>query len=128
MVKGIEHVAIMSADTKKLSDWYKEMFDLKVVYDNGKGTYFLAFESGDMIEFVMSDKTEEKKDHTTCGIRHLAFSIDDEKFMPMVEKLKASGAEVVTDVSANAKGIKTFFFRDIDGNVSHLIVRPEPLV
>ncbi len=128
MVKGIEHVAILSKDTKTLSDWYKEMFDLKTVYDNGKGTYFLAFESGDMIEFVTSEIGEEKKDHTTCGLRHLAFSIDDDDFMPMVEKLKASGAEVVTDVSANAKGIKTFFFRDIDGNVCHLIVRPEPLV
>lgn len=128
MVKGIEHVAILSNDTKRLSDWYKDMFDLKTVYDNGKGTFFLAFESGDMIEFVMSDVLEEKKTHTTCGIRHLAFSIDDADFMAMVDKLKASGAEVVSEVSANAKGIKTFFFRDIDGNVCHLIVRPEPLV
>ena len=128
MVKGIEHAAILSKDTKALSDWYKEMFDLKVVYDNGKGTFFLAFESGDMIEFVMSDEAEDKKSHTACGLRHLAFSIDDDKFMPMVEKLKASGAEVVTDVNVNAKGIKTFFFRDTDGNVCHLIVRPEPLV
>lgn len=128
MVKGIEHVAIYSEDTKRLVDWYREMFDLKTVYDNGKGTYFLAFESGDMIEFVMSDVPEEKRGHTVCGIRHLAFSIDDADFMAMVDRLKASGAEIVTDVSANAKGIKTFFFRDIDGNVCHLIVRPEPLV
>ena len=35
MVKGIEHVAILSQDTKRLSDWYKDMFDLKTVYDNG---------------------------------------------------------------------------------------------
>lgn len=128
MVKGIEHVAILSQDTKKLSDWYKEMFDLKTVYDNGKGTYFLAFESGDMLEFVMTDIGEEKKSHMTAGIRHLAFSIDDGKFMPMVDKLKEAGAEVVTEVSVSPKGIKTFFFRDIDGNVCHLIVRPEPLV
>ena len=55
MVKGIEHVAILSQDTKRLSDWYKDMFDLKTVYDNGKGTYFLAFESGDMLETNMDD-------------------------------------------------------------------------
>ena len=63
------------------------MFDLKTVYDNGKGTYFLAFESGDMLEFVMTDMGEEKKSHMTAGIRHLAFSLDDGKFMPMVEKM-----------------------------------------
>lgn len=128
MVKGIEHAAILSKDTKALSDWYKEMFSLKTVYDNGKGTYFLAFESGDMIEFVKTDEISEKMSHTASGLRHLAFSIDDADFMPMVEKLKKSGAEVVSDVSANAKGIKTFFFRDTDGNICHLIVRPEPLV
>lgn len=128
MVKGIEHVAILSKDTKALSDWYKEMFDLKTVYDNGKGTYFLAFESGDMLEFVKTDISEEKKNHMTAGIRHLAFSIDDGKFEPMVEKLKKAGTEVVTDISVSPKGIKTFFFRDIDANVCHLIVRPEPLV
>ena len=128
MVKGIEHVAIFSKDSKALSDWYKEMFDLKIVYDNGKGTYFLAFESGDMIEFCMTDVLEDKKHEKTSGIRHFAFSNDDADFEPMVKKLKDSGAEVVADVVANAKGIKTFFFRDIDGNVSHLIVRPEPLV
>lgn len=128
MVKGIEHVAILSKDTKALSDWYKDMFSLKTVYDNGKGTYFLAFESGDMIEFVKTDEILEKLSHTASGIRHLALSIDDDKFEPMVEKLKASGAEVVTDVSVSSKGIKTFFFRDMDGNVCHLIVRPEPLV
>ena len=128
MVKGIEHVAIFSKDSKALSDWYKEMFDLKTVYDNGKGTYFLAFESGDMIEFCMTDVLEDKKHEKTSGIRHFAFSIDDADFDAMVKKIKDSGAEVVTDVVATAKGIKTFFFRDIDGNVSHLIARPEPLV
>ena len=34
---GIEHIAIYAKDTKKLSDWYKQIFDGEVVYDNGKG-------------------------------------------------------------------------------------------
>ncbi|MBE7027277.1 MAG: VOC family protein [Ruminococcaceae bacterium] len=127
MVKGIEHVAIFSKDSKALSDWYKEMFDLKTVYDNGKGTYFLAFESGDMIEFCMTDILEDKKNEKTSGIRHFAFSVDVADFDAMVKKIKDSGAEVVTDAVTTAKGVSTFFFRDIDGNVSHLIARTEPL-
>ena len=31
MITGIEHVAIFAKDTKKLSDWYVEMFDGKIV-------------------------------------------------------------------------------------------------
>ena len=56
----------------------------------------------------MTDMGEEKKSHMTAGIRHLAFSIDDGKFMPMVEKLKEAGAEVVTDVSVSPKGLRRF--------------------
>ncbi len=40
MVNGIEHVAVVSKDTAALKDWYMEMYGGRVVYDNGKGTYF----------------------------------------------------------------------------------------
>ena len=46
MVSGIEHIGIVSKDTAALKDWYMQVFGGKVVYDNGKGTYFIAFEDG----------------------------------------------------------------------------------
>ena len=52
MVQGIEHVAVVSHNTAALKDWYMEMYGGRVVYDNGKGTYFLQFPDGSMIEFV----------------------------------------------------------------------------
>ena len=58
MVQGIEHVAVVSHNTAELKDWYMEMYGGRVVYDNGKGTYFLQFPDGSMIEFVMA--TEDK--------------------------------------------------------------------
>lgn len=128
MVKGIEHVAVFAQDTKALSDWYAKMFDLKLVYDNGKGTYFLAFPSGDMIEFCSSEIPGGTTDDKACGIRHLALTVDAQDFDAMVAKLKREGAPVVTDVAESKTGVKTFFFRDIEGNVSHLICRPEPLI
>ena len=128
MVKGMEHVAIFAADTKTLTDWYKDMFGLREVYNNGKGTIFLAFESGDMIEFCMAAAPMQAATDKTAGIRHLALAIDDDKFDAMVDKLKAANVEVITDVSVSPKGIKTFFFADPEGNISHLIMRPEPLV
>ena len=58
---GIEHLGIVSKDTLRLKNWYQEIFGGDVVYDNGKGTYFLAFEDKSMIEFVMAtdDKPED---------------------------------------------------------------------
>ena len=127
MITGIEHIAVCVKDTAALKDWYVKMFDFKVVYDNGKGTYFVAAPDGSMIEIIVADKDTGKCEPSDSGVRHFALSVTDEGFDKMVEKLKAEGVEVVTDVKEK-NGIKTFFFRDIEGNIFHLIYRPNPLV
>ena len=126
MITGIEHLAIISEDTKRLSDWYKRVFDLECVYDNGKGTYFLAFPDKSMIEFIPALAVAEKPEEKLSGVRHVAFSTDT--FEETVALLKAEGVEILHDAATSPKGISTFFFRDIDGNVMHLIDRPEPLI
>jgi len=129
MINGIEHVGIASGDTAALKDWYLEMFGGKVVYDNGKGTYFIQFSDGSMIEFVSATDERKEEAEKTVGIRHLAFSVTPHAFDEIVAKLKADDrVEEVHDVSENAKGLKTYWFRDIEGNFAHLIYRPEPLI
>ena len=49
MIAGIEHIAVCSKDTAALKDWYIKVFGMKQVYDNGKGTYFVAAADGSMI-------------------------------------------------------------------------------
>ena len=124
MVKGIEHLAIFSPDTARLKDWYIAMFDFTQVYDNGKGTYFLKAQDGAMIEFVLSESAGVDSGAKVSGIRHIAIGVSD--FEGMLAKLQAENVEVVTP-PAESKGIKTFFFRDIDGNILHLIYRQNPL-
>lgn len=129
MIKGIEHIGIAARDSKALTDWYVKTFGTKIVYDNGKGTYFVAFENGDMIEIVSAQGEAGINDEKTAGIRHIALTVDKESFESVVKILKAdSGVEEVHDVSENAKGIKTYWFRDIEGNFMHLIYRPTPLI
>lgn len=127
MITGIEHIAVCARDTAALKDWYVKMFDFKVVYDNGKGTFFVAAPDGSMIEIIAADKDMGKNEPNDSGVRHFALSVTDDGFEKTVEKLKAEGVEVVTDVKEK-NGIKTFFFRDIEGNIFHLIYRPNPLV
>ena len=128
MVNVIEHIAIVSHDTAALKDWYMEMYGGRVVYDNGKGTYFLQFPDGSMIEFVAAQADKPDDVEKSAGIRHIAFSVSYHEFDGIVAKLKAdSRVEEVHDVSENAKGLKTYWYRDIEGNFSHLIYRPTPL-
>ncbi len=126
---GIEHIGVVSADTLRLKDWYQKIFGGEVVYDNGKGTYFLAFEDKSMIEFVKASADKKSDIEKEAGIRHIAMAVSSEEFDRIVPVLKADDrVEEVHDVSENAKGLKTYWFRDIDGNFAHLIYRPSPLV
>ncbi|MDO4618858.1 MAG: VOC family protein [Clostridia bacterium] len=129
MVYGIEHSAIAAKDSKALCEWYNETFGTKTVYDNGKGTYFVAFENGDMIEIISAETEKPEDTEKMQGIRHLALSVTSEAFDELVPVLKAEPrVSEVHDVSENANGLKTYWFRDIEGNFMHLIYRPNPLV
>lgn len=124
---GIEHVGIFTKDTAALKDWYMDMFGWKVVYDNGKGTYFLKADDGSMVEFGMTDIDGGKHELKSSGIRHLAISVDTDEFEALANKLKEAGVKVITEAAVNAKGIGTMYFEDPDGNVLHLISRENPL-
>jgi len=123
---GIEHIAIFAKDTKTLSDWYKEMFEGEIVYDNGKGTYFVAFGDKSMIEFCSAKDANIPTELEVAGIRHIAISTDN--FDTLCKKVIESGVEILKPASVSDKGIGTIFFRDIEGNILHLISRPTPLV
>lgn len=127
MITGIEHIAIYAKDTKSLSDWYVNMFDGEIVYDNGKGTYFVAFQDKSMIEFCKN--AEENNELTSLerpGIRHIALSVDN--FEKAVSKVKNAGVEILKDAVVTEKGIGTMFFRDPEGNILHFISRVTPLI
>ena len=127
MITGIEHIAVLAKDSKALTDWYCDMFGFSICYDNGKGTYFVKAADGSMLEIISAESDPAPTGAKEWGMRHFALSVTEDGFDSMVEKLKAAEVEVVTDVSVSANGIKTFFFRDIEGNIFHLIFRPTPL-
>lgn len=128
MVYGIEHTAIVAKDTKTLTDWYVDTFGCKIVSDNGKGAYFTAFENGDMFEIIPSSEDKCAEPERMQGIRHIALAVTSEAFDELVPVLKADDrVEEVHDVNVNGNGLKTYWFRDIEGNFMHLIYRPIPL-
>ena len=127
MKVGIEHLGIFTKDSAALRDWYVKTFGWKVVYDNGKGTYFLKSENGVMLEIMQSEIDGGSHDMKATGFRHLALSVSVEEFETIADKLKQNGVKVLTDAAVSAKGVGTMFFEDLDGNVLHLISRPSPL-
>jgi len=122
----LEHVGISAKDTKSLKDWYVKHFDLEVVYDNKKEkpTFILKFKDGGFLEIYAAESFSDTFDNKRQGIRHLAFATDD--IEGEYERLK-NKVFIEKELTENDKGVKTFFLRDLEGNLIHYIQRPTPL-
>lgn len=129
--QGIEHVAVFSADTTRLRDWYVQNLDMKVIVDNGAGVYFLLMANGSMIELVPSTEASVSAGRPQVkdsGLRHIALTVDTHDFGAAVHRLTEAGVETIGDTPHQfPEGLATFHFRDPDGNILHLISRPNRL-
>lgn len=128
MIKGVEHIGICARDTDSLKDWYVNLFGLKVVYENKKTprTYFLYINDGSMIEIYPANEDLDTFNNKVRGIRHLA--LIPENFDEMCKILEDNNVEIVETAKVSASGVKTVFFRDPEGNIMHLISRPNPII
>ncbi len=118
MYKGIEHTAIASPDPEALAAWYEKNLDFPICYRYG-GNVFVKAQDGTMLEIIPSQGERLETSPKTPGIRHLAISVDD--FDPAVEDLKAKGIEI--DNFVEAEGNRLAFFRDLEGNICHIVDR-----
>ncbi|TCO76494.1 VOC family protein [Marinisporobacter balticus] len=124
----MEHIGICAKDTMRLKDWYVKVFDFKIVYDNKKEkpTYFLLMEDENMIEIYPMEHAVAPKDTKKYqGIRHIAFGTD--QIEKEYENLLKNDVEIIEELTTSSKGIKTAWFKDLEGNIMHFIQRPEPL-
>ena len=122
MYKGLEHTAIASADPEALAAWYEKYLGFPICHRYG-GNIFVKAPDGTMLEIIPGDGDRPANKFKTLGIRHLAISVDD--FDAAHEDLKSKGIEIENLV--NAGGNRLAFFRDIEGNICHIIHREQTI-
>jgi glyoxylase I family protein len=126
MVKGIEHIAIASADPARLAQWYVDHLDFVIHYRSSNSrTHFVKAADGSMIEIIeASGPAAETSDLREPGLRHLAILVSD--FDSVHERLKGKGVSFLTEKQVSG-GNSTVFFTDCDGNILHLLHREKAL-
>ncbi len=120
---GLEHTAIASPHPRDLAHWYVEKLGFVINYEYD-GNYFVKAPNGAMLEIIPSQGPAVESGMKTPGIRHLAVMASD--FGAAHEELKRRDIKLLTDV-INNQGNMLVFFADLDGNILHLISRPQPL-
>ena len=122
MFKGLEHTAIASPDPKALAGWYAENLEFRINFEYA-GNYFVRAQNGSMLEIIPSEGERGSNRMKDPGIRHLAIEVDD--FDSALAALRAKNVHV-SEPFEN-QGNRLVFFADLDGNLLHLISRPQPL-
>lgn len=126
MFTGIEHAAIAARDSQALADWYTGLFGFRIVYRSGTNppVYMLKAPDGTMLEILPAEKGEAAEHGVRhIGLRHLAFSVTD--FAAAYHYLEKRG--IVFFEIREAATMKLAFFRDPEGNILHLMWRPQVL-
>lgn len=138
----LEHLGIAARDPESLKNWYETVLGARTVFDNRQEppAYLLAL--GDlgpsftpsgadwaslrepMIEiYPGSHGLAETAYNRLCGWRHLALRVTS--IEEAQRELAAKGVQFPDPIKPAGGGGRVLFFRDPEGNLLHLVERPQ---
>ena len=89
MIKGINHITLSVKDVDQSFEFYTQILGFKPVVKWPKGAYLLA---GDLwFCLFLDDNTRKSK---LPEYTHIAFTISEQNFKVMSERIKKSGAKI----------------------------------
>ena len=113
----VHHVAIIVSDYEKARKFYVEQLELPVIRENyreDRGDYKLDLQVGDIELEIFGVKNPPKRvtNPEACGLRHLAFKVDD--IEEAVKWLQEKGIETEPIRFDSYTQKRMTFFRDPD--------------
>lgn len=126
---SVEHIGLPARDTVALKDWYVRALGAKVRFDNGQTppAFFLELGGGLMIEiYGATGSATAPADNGVAGWRHLALRVDN--LEAAQAELARRGVEFSGPPKPAGGGGRVWFFADAEGNLMHLVERPQDSV
>lgn len=121
----MEHIGLAARDPGVLRDWYVDFLGATVVFDTGQvpPAFFLKLPGGAIIEIYKADSSaSETSNNKLAGWRHLALRVD--ALEKARDQLASRGVAFENEIKPAGGGGRILFFRDVEGNLLHLVERP----
>jgi len=122
---SVEHCGLAARDSVALRDWYVRVLNGRQVFTDGKTppAFLLELPGGLWIEIYPADKAvAETGNNRLAGWRHLALRV--ESIEAARDELAARGVVFEEPVKPAGGGGRVLFFKDYEGNLLHLVERP----
>ncbi|WP_040978867.1 FosM family fosfomycin resistance protein [Oceanobacillus jeddahense] len=111
-IKGINHFLFSVSDLEKSIAFYQEVFEAKLLVKGRSTAYF------DLNGMWLALNLEEDvlREKMNPSYTHIAFSIEENDFDKMYNKLEELNVNILTGRPRNKKDKKSIYFTDPDGH------------
>jgi glyoxylase I family protein len=125
---AFEHMAVPSPNPAGLRDWYARVLGAREIFNNGQNppTLLMVLPGGGWFEIYAASSVpalEDRGNNKLAGFRHVALRVDS--IDAAKAELEKRGVNFAEEIRPAAGGGRILFFEDGDGNLLHLVERPQ---
>jgi len=108
MIEGINHITVAVKDLNRSFQFYTEVLGFKPLMKHSNGAYLLAGDLWFCLDVDQTTRASELPEYT-----HFAFSVKQENFATLSEKIKAQQTKIWKDNKSEGDSL---YFLDPDGH------------
>lgn len=111
-IKGLNHLLFSVSDLATSIDFYRQVFDAKLL-TRGRTTAYFDLNG---IWLAINEEKDIPRNEIKESYTHIAFSIDETEFVKMYEKLDRLNVHILSSRPRDIRDKQSIYFTDPDGH------------